>query len=295
MKPLRTRLEQARKESGMGWAVLERDYLLSWILAAIGRHETLHKTLVFKGGTALKKCYFGNYRFSEDLDFSGLSDVPLAQAMEAAIDAVCRDAAMMIDEYAPVQIQWERYTEKDPHPGGQEAFTIRAQLPWQRQPQTRVIVEISVDEKVLCPPCHRTVIHDYGEPIDAEVLTYTLEEVIAEKLRTILQHQEKLEERGWARSRARDYYDIWRILGTYRSSLELAGFISLLKDKCHARNVDFQVADDFFKEKMMSYVERTWDQWLGNLVPQLPTFEMVIGKLRPQIVSMLKTPKVNHG
>ena len=29
-------------------------------------------SLVFKGGTALKKCYFDNYRFSEDLDFSGL-------------------------------------------------------------------------------------------------------------------------------------------------------------------------------------------------------------------------------
>jgi predicted nucleotidyltransferase component of viral defense system len=108
----------------MSWAVLERDYLLSWILAAIGRHETLSETLVFKGGTSLKKCYFGSYRFSEDLDFSTLPGVPLGQAMETAIDAVCRDATKTIDEYAPVPIQWERYTEKDPHPGGQEAFGL---------------------------------------------------------------------------------------------------------------------------------------------------------------------------
>ena len=26
--------------------------------------------LGFKGGTALKRCYFGDYRFSEDLDFT---------------------------------------------------------------------------------------------------------------------------------------------------------------------------------------------------------------------------------
>ncbi len=26
--------------------------------------------LAFKGGTALKRCYFGDYRFSEDLDFT---------------------------------------------------------------------------------------------------------------------------------------------------------------------------------------------------------------------------------
>lgn len=32
-----------------------------------------HKdSLVFKGGTALRKCYFPGYRFSEDLDFTSL-------------------------------------------------------------------------------------------------------------------------------------------------------------------------------------------------------------------------------
>ena len=287
MRPLRVRLEQARKDTGMGWAVLERDYLLSWILAAIGDYEPLRETLVFKGGTALKKCYFGDYRFSEDLDFSGLPGVPLGQEMEAAIDAVCQRAATMIDEYAPVKIQWERYTERDPHPGGQEAFAIRAQLPWQRQPQTRAIVEIAVDEKVLRPPCRRAAIHDYGEPIEVELQVYTLEEIIAEKLRAILQHQEKLEERGWARSRARDYYDIWRILGAYQDRLDLTGFAQLLREKCEIRGVGFQAAEDFFGNKMLAYVERTWDQWLGSLVPHLPTCETVMGQLRPQIVSML--------
>ena len=288
MRPLRTRLEQARKDTGMGWAVLERDYVLSWILAAIGNHEPLRETLAFKGGTALKKCYFGDYRFSEDLDFSSLPGVPLGQEMETAIDTVCRNAAKMIDEYAPVQIQWERYTEKDPHPGGQEAFTIRAQLPWQRLPQTRVLVEIAVDEEVLCTPCRRAVIHGYGEPLEVELQVYSLEEIIAEKLRAILQHQEKLEERGWARSRARDYYDIWRILGACKNRLNLSGFTPLLREKCRVRNVDFRVADDFFNAKMMTYVDRTWDQWLSNLVPQLPTFETVIGQLHPQIAGILR-------
>lgn len=289
MRPLRTRLELARKETGMGWAVLERDYLFSWILAAIGTHEVLRETLIFKGGTALKKCYFGNYRFSEDLDFSALLGAPRGQDLETAIDVVCRDAAKMIDEYAPVQIHWERYTEKEPHPGGQEAFTMRAQLPWQRQPQTRVLIEIAVDEKVIRTPCRRTVIHDYGEPVHVELLAYTLEEIIAEKLRAILQHQEKLEERGWSRSRARDYYDIWRILGAYQDQLDLNGFKSLLQDKCQIREVSFQDADDFFQAKMLAYVERTWDQWLGKLVPQLPSFETVTSELRPHIAHMLKS------
>jgi predicted nucleotidyltransferase component of viral defense system len=72
MRPLRGRLEEARVRLGVPWEVLERDYLLSWILAGIGRVPELRGALIFKGGTALKKCYFGDYRFSEDLDFSAI-------------------------------------------------------------------------------------------------------------------------------------------------------------------------------------------------------------------------------
>jgi predicted nucleotidyltransferase component of viral defense system len=90
------------------------------------------------------------------------------------------------------------------------------------------MVEVSVDEPVLRPALEREVIHEYGEPLDTRVKVYSLEEIVAEKLRAILQHVEKLEERGWSRSRARDYYDLWRVLKRYRDEVELAGFASLL-------------------------------------------------------------------
>jgi len=61
MKPLRIRLQEERKRLGLPWEVIERNYLLSWILAGISRVDSLRETLVFKGGTALKKCYFGDY------------------------------------------------------------------------------------------------------------------------------------------------------------------------------------------------------------------------------------------
>jgi predicted nucleotidyltransferase component of viral defense system len=129
MKPLRTRLQETRERLGLPWDVLERDYLLSWVLAGVGQVDALRETLVFKGGTALKKCYFGDYRFSEDLDFSALEGVPTGEAMERSVREVCNAATKLLDEYAPVEITCERYTERDPHPGGQEAFTIRAQFP----------------------------------------------------------------------------------------------------------------------------------------------------------------------
>src|SRR6516165_7542346 len=53
--------------------VLERDYCLAWFLCALAQSD-LREVLGFKGGTALKRCYFPEYRFSEDLDFTLLSD-----------------------------------------------------------------------------------------------------------------------------------------------------------------------------------------------------------------------------
>ncbi len=289
MKPLRTRLQEARKRLSVPWEVLERDYLLSWVLAGIGQVESLRETLVFKGGTALKKCYFGDYRFSEDLDFSSVGGVPTRGAMERAVREACRAAAKLLDEYTPVEITCERYTERDPHPGGQEAFTIRARLPWHRQPQTRVMFETAVDEKVLKPVQKRKIIHEYGEPLEASVRVYALEEIVAEKLRAILQHLRRIEDRGWSRSRARDYYDLWRILKTYKDQMDLSDFATFLGKKCAIRNVAFEGPEDFFQENMLLYVEKTWEQWLGPLVPRLPSFEIVIGDLRPQVAALVST------
>ncbi|MEW5746401.1 MAG: nucleotidyl transferase AbiEii/AbiGii toxin family protein [Nitrospirota bacterium] len=122
MKPLRIRLEEVRKRTGLSWDILEKDYILSWVLAGISRVDALRDTLIFKGGTALKKCYFGDYRFSEDLDFSAVGNVPTGESMEKAIQEACTNAVKLLEEYAPVEIVCERYTEREPHPGGQEAF-----------------------------------------------------------------------------------------------------------------------------------------------------------------------------
>jgi predicted nucleotidyltransferase component of viral defense system len=288
LKPLRTRLQEARKSLGIPWEILERDYILSWVLAGIGQVTSLRDTLVLKGGTALKRCYFGDYRFSEDLDFSGLEGVPTGDSMERAVREACEAGSRLLSEYAPVELTSRRYTEKELHPGGQEAFSIRARLPWQREPLTRVTVEIAVDEKILKAPSNRRIIHDYGEPLGAEVLVYSLEEIVAEKLRAILQHVEILDKRGWGRSRARDYYDLWRVLGAYWNEMDLSGFNSFLIEKCAVRDATFKGPRDFFQDRMLAYVEKTWDQWLGPLVPSLPGFRTVIGELRPWVADIVQ-------
>lgn len=51
-------------------AVLERGYCLSWVLVGLSQ-SPLKDRLAFKGGAALKKCYYEDYRFLEDLAGAG--------------------------------------------------------------------------------------------------------------------------------------------------------------------------------------------------------------------------------
>ncbi len=60
--------------------VIEKDYVLGWILAGIYADPELAAAWVFKGGTCLKKCFFETYRFSEDLDFTVSAEAHLSEA-----------------------------------------------------------------------------------------------------------------------------------------------------------------------------------------------------------------------
>ena len=287
MRPLRTRLQMAAQESGLRSDVIVRDYLLSWVLAGINRVPALDESLVFKGGTALKKCYFGDYRFSEDLDFSGLEDTPTGAELDDLIGEVCEVAVSILEEYDPVRISFRRYTERRPHPGGQQAFDIYPVLSWQRQPSTRVRVEITMDEPVLRRAERRPVLHGYGEVLDADIAVYALEEIVAEKLRAILQQTRRLDEGTWFRTRARDYYDIWRILQEFRDEIDLTDFNSILGRKCDVRDVSYAGLEDFFADEIVSDVVVRWEDSLGPLVAELPSIQTVVRDLRRMLANIM--------
>jgi len=63
-------LAALRAEWTLDQGVIERDYILGWLLAGIATHDSLNRTWIFKGGTCLRKCYYETFRFSEDLDFT---------------------------------------------------------------------------------------------------------------------------------------------------------------------------------------------------------------------------------
>jgi len=69
-------LMRLRGEWQLDVGVIEKDYVLGWLLAAISAESALADTWIFKGGTCLRKCYYETYRFSEDLDFTVVDGGP---------------------------------------------------------------------------------------------------------------------------------------------------------------------------------------------------------------------------
>ena len=144
-----------------------------------------------------------------------------------------------------------------------------------------------MDELIAWPLEQRSVIHDYGEPLNVELQIYSPTEVVAEKLRAIRQQLKLQEQRGWIRNRARDYYDLWRVLGTFGESVDPVNFRGRLKDKCRLRNVDFEGPGDFFASPIADDVRQGWESSLAALVPDLPAFDVVLDELQPKVATLL--------
>lgn len=281
MRPLRYRLRDAVREHGVPPHIVEKDYALSYVLAGLSSRPELSDALAFKGGTALKKLFFGDYRFSEDLDFSARA-APKGAELEQALHAAVQQATGLLTAYGPFTLNARRYPESAPHPRGQEAFVIGVGFPWHPQPLCRVKVEVTHDEPILLAPEKRPLIHGYeGEELLAHVSCYQLEEIVAEKLRSLLQTQQRIMLRGWSRPHTRDYYDLWRILEDLGHTLDADQVRVILRKKCAHREVGFHRLDDFFTDELVHQARRNWDTSLRTMVPgELAEWDYVLQRLR---------------
>ena len=264
--------------------IIEKDYALSYLLAAIAATDGLGENLILKGGTALKKVYFPEYRFSEDLDYSTRAIGPIQQ-IDALMETAIRGMAEDLNERGPFQVSFEPLVLKQVHPGDQKAYIVRVQFPEQRQPLCRLKVEITIDEPILSPTENRPVLHDFAEEFHAQVPVYSLAEITAEKLRALLQSKARLHERGWGASRVcRDYYDLWNLLQL--PGIKSPGLIRLLEQKCAVRDVFFASPHDFISDDLLAVARSEWQQQLLPFVPDAPPAAELLPQVQTLILSV---------
>jgi hypothetical protein len=61
--------------------------------------------------------------------------------------------------------------------------------------------------------------------------------------------------KGWTQRRARDNYDLRRILKKHGKELDTGTFSRLLKDRCKVRGVDFRTVEDFFTNELVAEID----------------------------------------
>lgn len=152
-------LEFAR-ELGLTPEIVEKDYVLGWLLGGIFNHPALQSTWLFKGGTCLKKCYFETYRFSEDLDFTLRNPEHLTQEF---LDTTFPEVAGWIYERCGIEMPPDAITfEIYANPRGKLSVQGRIGYrgPLQRRGSIpRIKLDLTDDERIVLDPIWREVHH----------------------------------------------------------------------------------------------------------------------------------------
>jgi len=249
-------IQNKAREIGVRDQQIEKDYILSWILQGIAQHEQLSVTVVFKGGTVLKKVYFEDYRFSEDLDFTLLdSDISNEQIFEwfSEVFEYVEDEANI-----PLEI-----SDNNEHEDGGINFYVSYVGPLGGiGANRRVKVDISRSEQLQFEPVVQGTFIGYSDQEEHELLCYSLQEVLVEKLRSVMQ-----------RMQARDFYDIWYLLEIHE--MDVAFFSMEFRSKCESKNIDPTNFHNKLAQRLPQYKGR-WESSMSDQIQDLPDFDQVV-------------------
>ena len=248
-------IQNKAREVGVRDQQIEKDYILSWILQGVAEHEQLSTTITFKGGTVLKKVYFEDYRFSEDLDFTLLdNDISNEQIFEWF-----NEVFEYIREEANIPLI---IIDNNEHEDGGINFYISYVGPLGGiGANKRVKVDISRSEQLQFETVMQNTFLGYSDQTEHQLLCYPLEEVLVEKLRSVMQ-----------RMQARDFYDIWYLLEIH--DMDVAFHSIEFRAKCESKEIDPTDFHNKLAQRLPQYKGR-WQASMADQIQDLPDFDQV--------------------
>ncbi len=255
-------IQQKARAVGVRDQQIEKDYILSWILFAISKHELVSKAIVFKGGTVLKKIYFEDYRFSEDLDFTLINNARLPDGHEISNELIFewfRETFEYIKEEANISLE---IIDNNKHEDGGINFYISYIGPLGGQGNNkRVKIDISRSEQLVFEPIMKDVFIDYTDMEEHQLLCYPLEEVLVEKMRSVMQ-----------RMQARDFYDIWYLLEQHGMDVDF--YLNEFETKCKSKELNHTDFPKKLAERLPQYKGR-WQSSMSEQIKDLPDFDQI--------------------
>ena len=257
--------------------VVEKDYVLGWMLAGIYGHEDLAESWIFKGGTCLKKCFFETYRFSEDLDFTLRKPEHLDfNFLKGAFSEI----GEWIYDQTGIEIPADKqaidiYQNPRGHDSCQGKISYKGPVsPTHALP--RIKLDLTADERVVLPPVRVQIFHPYSDaPEDGiEVLAYDYIEAFAEKFRALAE-----------RTRPRDLYDVVHLYRNTDARPEPQRFMEVLRAKCEFKSISIPRLADL--ELHRADLEAGWNNMLEHQLPALLPVKTFLDAL-PEVFNWLR-------
>jgi len=241
--------------------VIERDYVLAWFLTGLAGHG-LREKLAFKGGTALRRCWFDDYRFSEDLDFSLIEPMSLEDIL-----AGLNEIFAAVKTQSGVDMAFDR-EDRDSHQNTHTFYlSYKAQLP----ARGSVKVDITIKETFCFPFADRPILRTYVAfsdlPQGPTIKVYSLEEILIEKLSALSDK---------ARTEPRDLYDLWNLLE--EKAFRIGEFKTELAAKLAIRGRVIDGIGGAIDAKE-SRLKQFWEKRLEYQMSDLPEFEGVFRRV----------------
>ncbi|MBP9805864.1 MAG: nucleotidyl transferase AbiEii/AbiGii toxin family protein [Candidatus Accumulibacter sp.] len=238
-------------------AVIERDYVLAWFLTGLAGHP-LREVLAFKGGTALRRCWFEDYRFSEDLDFTLTRPITLEKILAGLSEIFATVAAD-----SGLRIAFDR---EDRH-GHQNSHTFYLRYQGPLPAANDVKVDITINEVLCFPLQDRPIQRTYDSfddlPEGPTVKVYAIEEIAVEKLLALSDR---------ARNEPRDLYDLWYLFGS--TNMRVAEMRAELDAKLALRQRIIAGMEQAIAAKE-DRLRRLWAARLAHQMNHLPPFDDV--------------------
>lgn len=240
---------------------IEKDYVLNWVLFGIKSSSEIRDKWIFKGGTCLKKCYFKEYRFSEDLDFTIIDK---SHVDEKYLIKTFKNIAEWIYDNSGIDIPTDRLSfEEYENPRGY--FSIEGKIPYKGPMQRRgnyptIKLNLSHDELLVHDSVLNPIYHPYSDLPKEEqsARTYCIEEIMAEKLRALVE-----------RLSPRDLYDVVHIHTDKRIKPKKALVLNILHKKCEYKNVEMPTMTFLENSPNKQDVYADWGDMLAHQISNL--------------------------
>ena len=234
-------LKRIALKEGVPQAIVEKDYALSVALKAFAQSQAA-ASLVFKGGTAIRKIYFENARFSEDIDFNviGLGKDECLKLLKETLEG------RQIDGVGFGNVLEERSPE-----GLKAAIKYTGPLAHAQ----RIRFDFNFRSNFAGKPQNRQLLDTYGIG-SAQMQVLGIEELFAEKIHALC-----------CRIAPRDLYDAWFFL---KSGISKDPILIEKKFAYYDEKYDIETLEG----KIESFRE-DWVHDLRQLLRKVPDFDLV--------------------